>query len=366
MTAALVSPHAYTDPEHYEKELTGLFSRCWLFAGLMLELQEGHMGVRLGNTDVLLQIDKDGKPRAFLNVCSHRHAQLCPTGLTRGPVRCPYHGWSYDRRGVPAGIPQKQCFPDVVENPEKYRLQEFECEAVGQFIFVRLTEGGPDLRRYLGSQYAFLERASIGMDGVMDEFRKDVDANWKVVIENGLEGYHVFAVHQKTFVQVNGMSREEAAPQFFLDDPRHTHLEHATNAEWVAGFKRREAKVGRWPWRFEHYTHHLIFPNLTITSFMGYSFHIQRFDPVAPQRTQVHSRTVGVRFEDSTEVGRKMMERIYLDGHEFTRRVFDEDGEICAKVQNGLRNARQRAVLGNGIEDRVAHFQRAYVEAVGE
>jgi choline monooxygenase len=60
------------------------------------------------------------------------------------------------------------------------------------------------------------------------------------------------------------------------------------------------------------------------------------------------------------------MEHIYLDGQEFTRRVFDEDKDICAKVQNGLRQARKRAVLGNGIEDRVTHFQRAYVEAAGE
>ena len=114
---------------------------------------------------------------------------------------------------------------------------------------------------------------------------------------------------------------------------------------------------------FEHYTHHLIFPNLTVTSFMGYSFHIQRFDPTAPELTTVHSRTTGVDFEGGTEMGRKIIERIYADGHAFTDKVFGEDGGICAKVQAGLRNAQRLAVLGQGIEDRVLHFQRAYVAA---
>ncbi|MCS4511203.1 aromatic ring-hydroxylating oxygenase subunit alpha [Xylophilus ampelinus] len=365
MQSGLLEPRFYTDPQHRMLELETLFSESWLFAGLRLELQgRSHMGVQPGKSALLLQIDDKDRPRAFLNVCSHRHAQLCEPGRHEGVVRCPYHGWVYDRQGVPVGIPSKQCFPHVVADPVQHRLSEFACEAVGQFIFVRLSPHGIGLHEYLGNQREFLERASVGMADVQDEFREDVPANWKVAIENALEGYHVPAVHNKTFMQVDGMSKEAAAPAFFLDDPRHSHLEHAANAEWVSSFGRMEKKIGRWPWRFEHYTHHLVFPNLTVTSFMGYSFHIQRFDPAAPETTSVHSRTVGVEFADATEMGRKMMERIHDDGHAFTRKVFAEDGGICAKVQAGLRNAQRLAVLGEGIEDRVLHFQRAYAAAM--
>lgn len=364
MPTGLIPPRFYTDPKRHAQELSGLFRQSWIFAGLLLELQGlAHQVVRIADTEVLLQCDKDGRPRAFLNVCAHRHAQLCSPGKHKGAVRCPYHGWVYDRQGVPVGIPSKQAFPEVVAQPGQHRLTEFNCEAAGQFAFVRLSDEGPGLREYLGTQYEFLERASLGMNSITDEFRKDVDANWKVVIENSLEGYHVPAVHSNTFMQIDGMSRKETAPVFFLDDSRHSHLEHAASADWVASFARQERKFGRWPWRFEHYTHHLIFPNLTITSFMGYSFHIQRFDPTAPELTTVHSRTTGVNFEGSTEIGRKMMEHIYTDGHAFTHKVFGEDGGICAKVQAGLRNAERLAVLGEGIEDRVLHFQRAYVNA---
>ena len=359
----LIPPQAYVAPGHLEREYAQLFRPSWLFAGLMLELHEGkYQGVFLGDVGVLLQCDESGKPRAFLNVCSHRHARLCDVGIHSGKVRCPYHNWVYSREGVPVGIPSKQAFPEVVASPERFRLHEYECEAVGQFIFVRTAPaaGAPTLREYLGTQYAFLERASDGMDRVLDEFHQDVDANWKVVIENSLEGYHIPAVHSATFMQADGMSRERAAPVFFLEHPQHSHLEHAADPDWVASFQRVEKKAGAWPWRFEHYTHHLIFPNLTVTSFMGYSFHIQRFDPVSAEQTRVHSRTTGVRFEKGTEMGRKMMEHIHTDGHAFTRNVFVEDGEICRKVQAGLRQAERFAVLGEGIEDRVAHFHRAY------
>lgn len=357
-----ISPDAYHSVELFPKELETIFSQSWLFAGLKIELQgKTHFSLTLGNKSLLIQYNEKGHPRAFLNVCTHRGARLCTPGKHAGPIRCPYHSWVFNHQGIPTGIPQKSSFPEVVAEPEKFRLTEFPCEAVGQFIFVRISSEGPTLREYLGNQYAFLERASQGMDRVLDEFQENVDANWKVVIENSLEGYHVPAVHNRTFGQVDGMSREEQAPVFFLDEPLHSHLEHAANPEWVARFSRMEPKIGQWPWRFEHYTHRLIFPNLTVTSFMGYSFHVQRFDPVAVNQTRVHSRTVGVRFANSTEVGVKMMERIYADGHAFTRKVFAEDGNICREVQAGMEQAVRPAVLGVGIEDRVAHFHRAYL-----
>ena len=365
MTDLRIAPAHYRSEPHRLVELGGVFQHGWIFVAMRFELLGlSHRGVTVGDTQLVLQCDSRGEPRAYLNVCSHRHAQLCEPGTHTGALRCPYHGWVYDREGVPVGIPQKHAFPQVVAEPTRYKLTEFACEAVGQFVFVRLAPEGASLRDYLGQQYEFLARASQGMDGMLDEFRKDVAANWKVVIENSLEGYHVPAVHSRTLMQVDGMERAESAPQFFLSDPLHSHLEHAANSEWVARFKRFESKIGQWPWRFEHYTHHFIFPNLTVTSFMGYSFHIQRFEPTAVDRTTVHSRTVGVEFANATAAGTKMMERIHEDGHAFTRNVFEEDGGICRKVQAGLQCAVRPAVLGEGIEDRVGHFHRAYVQAM--
>jgi phenylpropionate dioxygenase-like ring-hydroxylating dioxygenase large terminal subunit len=363
----LIAPAAYRDPALHAQELATLFARQWIFVGLLSELQGlSHRGVKVGARELLIQRDKHGVPRAFLNVCSHRHAQLCKEGLHAGPVRCPYHGWVYSRDGVPVGIPQPKAFPAVVANPQAFSLTEFACESAGEFIFVRLAPTGPSLRAQLGAQFEFLERASASMAGVVDEFRRAVPANWKILIENSLEGYHVPAVHNQTFMQAESMKLEEGEPPVdHLDDPLHSHMDHPAAPAWLARFARStEPKIGSWAWRFPHYTHHFIFPNLTVTSFMGYSFHIQQFEPTESAVTTIHSRTVGVSFSGQNPVGAKMIERIYADGHAFTAKLFDEDSAICERVQRGLNQAERLAVIGLGIEARVAHFHRAYQSAI--
>lgn len=362
MSSGLITPNHYYSPQTLSDEYSRLFSQSWSFVGLMLEHQNGeHQGIKLGSTSLIIQCDKQGRPRAFLNVCSHRHAQLCEQGLHRGPIRCPYHSWTYDREGIPAGIPQPQAFPEVVADKTAHRLKEFPCDVVGQFIFVRLSEAGPSLQEYLGPQYDFLLQASSGMNGLIDEFRLEVQANWKAVIENSLEGYHVPAVHNQTFMKAEGMERGHHAPVDHLANPLHSHIEHPADPEWLANFERKIVpKIGQWTWRFPHYTHHLIFPNLTVTSFLGYSFHIQRFEPSTVGITTVHSRTVSVGFTGQSPVGAKLIEQIYAEGKSFTERVFAEDANICRAVQRGLECAERLAVIGCGIEDRVLHFQRAY------
>jgi len=362
----LIPPAYYRDPPHLAIEHLQIFQNTWSFVGLRFELAGlSHQGVRIGDKSIVVQCDKSGKPRAYLNVCSHRHAQLCDTGLHKGALRCPYHGWVYDREGVPTGIPQSQAFPEVVAEPTSFKLNEFACETAGEFIFVRISAEGPSLQEYLGNEYDFLVNASKGMAFTDDEFRKDVQANWKVVIENSLEGYHVPAVHNKTFMQVDGMQKGIHVPIDQLDHPLHSSMNHSAEPEWLTSFeKRAEPRIGKWAWKFPYYTHHFIFPNLTVTSFLGYSFHIQRFEPTATNLTTVHSRSIGVKFDNQNPVGQKMIEQIYADSKAFTERVFDEDGEICSRVQQGLENAINKALIGKGIESRVYHFHQAYTTAL--
>lgn len=366
MSSDVVVPLMYRNVSHFtDTEIPKIFNQSWIFSGLLMELNgKTHVGLRVGSTEIILQRDDFGLPRAFLNVCTHRHAQLCEHGRHNGPIRCPYHSWVFDRQGVPTGIPQKLAFPSVVAHPERFQLTEFACEAVGQFIFVRLSTKGPTLRDFLGTQYDFLERVTGNISVSLDEFEETVDANWKVVIENSLEGYHVSTVHNKTLGQVDGMSQEQQAASFFFPDRLHSQLEHAADVDWLKRFMRFDSKIEKWPWRFNHYTHHFIFPNLTITSFLGYSFHIQKFSPSSIDKTEVHSRTMGFDFSTGSQFGRALMRKIFDEGNLFTHRVFQEDKDICRKVQMGLDQAVRPAILGLVIEDRISHFHAAYISCM--
>lgn len=359
----MISSLNYNSPSVHQSELNSIFSTCWIFVGLKLELTGiSHAGRRVGKHELVIQLDADGNPRAFKNVCSHRSARLCKEGVHSGAIRCPYHGWVYDRKGIPVGIPIKEAFPEVAANPDSFKLQDISCESAGQFIFVKMSPSGISLQEYLGGEYDFLIKCSHSFRKIEDSFEDTIEANWKIVIENSLEGYHVPAVHNKTFMQADGMGKSDSAPSFAFKNPIHSSLTHSADADWVRRFAKIEKQIGKWAWRFEHYTHHLIFPNLTITSFMGYSFHVQLFQPEAENKTKIRSQTLGVNFQGTSAIGEKMIEKMYQDGHHFTRQIFGEDGEICREIQAGLAQASTSPIFGIGLEDRVKHFHNAYPE----
>lgn len=363
---ALLKPEYYRSALQYQTELSSIFSGLWIFACLRQDIAgRSHYGIRIGNKDVIIQLDEEHHPRAFLNSCSHRGSLLCNEGKNAGFIRCPYHGWSYNLSGIPMGIPAKENFPEVVSAPENFKLNEVLCEAAGDFIFVSLNLSAPTLKEYLDKEYDFMVQISQGIDQPCNEFTQTVPANWKVVIENALEGYHVPSVHQKTFLVAEGMGKRSSDPVNIFANPLHSSMNHSADAEWLKKLNIKiQKKIGTWPFMFDYYTHHHIFPNLTITSFLGYSFHIQIFKPVDEKSTSVHSRTATVKFSDQTPVGQKYIEKIYADSHEFTLSVFNEDLDICEKVQKGLNNASHEFILGNILEQRIHHFQKAYMSTV--
>jgi phenylpropionate dioxygenase-like ring-hydroxylating dioxygenase large terminal subunit len=361
MTSAVSRPADYLDPSKLAQEQGSLFSSCWSFACMRSELAADGDFVRLAlaGRDLILR-NSHGVLRAFANVCSHRHSRIHQEARGNGPMRCPYHGWVYSHEGLPAGIPFKEQFPEVTADPQAWRLLEFAVDCAGGFVFVRLGTSGPTLAEYLGAHaMAFLNGVTSGAGPMLDEFEREVPANWKIVIENSLEGYHVPIVHSRTIGAADGMAAGYEAVVEDLSSPCHSWMTKEAASAWLAKWGRMSRAIGDWPFRFDHYIHYLVFPNLTITSFLGYSFHVQRFDPVDAATTRVHSRILSARFAGQNEVGRRMIEKMHADSIAFTHRVFDEDLGVCEAVQAGMAQATRPAVLAQDHEARVLHFQKA-------
>ncbi|MBU3633166.1 aromatic ring-hydroxylating dioxygenase subunit alpha [Polynucleobacter sp. AP-Feld-500C-C5] len=363
---AFIKPEQYTSQNFFDEENVKIFENLWIFACMRSDIDhDSHYGIRIGSSDLVIQLNEGGQPRAFFNSCSHRGSLLCEEGKHGGRVRCPYHGWVYDKSGVPVGIPNKECFPEVVNSPSTFKLKEVSCSAVGKFIFISLAQSPSPLREFLGEEYEFLESISPALSNITLDFIAPVRANWKAVIENSLEGYHVPMVHQKTFLAADGMSKSTSDITNNFNSNFHSSMNNQANDAWLKSFENKfSKKIGQWPYRIDCYTHHHIFPNLTITSFLGYSFHLQNFKPQNHDLTTVHSRTFGTNFQNQSDVGRKLLEKIYVDSNQFTLKVFEEDTYICEKVQKGLKNSRRNLVLGIEIEDRVRHFQKAYASFI--
>jgi phenylpropionate dioxygenase-like ring-hydroxylating dioxygenase large terminal subunit len=365
---ALTSPHHYLDADVFALERTRIFSRSWIFAGLANEIPapNDYFRVDIAGRDIIVH-NCGGQLRAFANVCSHRHSQIHEEACGNRPLVCRYHGWSYNDDGVPTGIPARENFPQVCANPLGFALQQFELQSAGHFIFIRLTSGEKALKEFLGEAFDFLVNASEGLDRNMDEFQGTLAANWKVVIENALEGYHVPMVHRATLGAIKQFSaRKQDVVDHLPAGSGHSFMVNQANEGWLEKWRRFERALGRWPFKFDYYVHRLFFPNLTVTSFMGYSFHIQRFHPDEVGRTTVHSRIYSVRCQGQTDKGSAIMRSVYDEGKRFTQKVFGEDRLACERVYLGMRHAHRPAVLGEDLEKRLAHFQKFYLQALEE
>ena len=97
----------YTDPDRWQREVDLVFKRMPLMLATSTELKDSgaYKAMTVLGMPVLLHRGSDGTLRAFVNMCSHRGAQLMPEGLgkTRTFV-CPYHAWAYDEKGTLKGV----------------------------------------------------------------------------------------------------------------------------------------------------------------------------------------------------------------------------------------------------------------------
>jgi choline monooxygenase len=186
----------YRDPRILELEQQRIFGRTWQFVAHVSELPEpgGFMTCSAGVEPVLLIRTETGELRAFRNTCRHRGSRLL-SGSGRCPkaIRCRYHGWTYRLDGELIGVPEARSIPGL----DKAALGLFpvRVEVMGGLAFVNLDMDA----RPLAEQVAGLpERmARYGIEGLRP--RRDEGpaqpANWKIVVDNYLEGYHIPIAH---------------------------------------------------------------------------------------------------------------------------------------------------------------------------
>ena len=150
---------------------------------------------------ILVVRGRDGRLRAFLNVCRHRDAKV---GQGCGEARafsCPYHAWTYDLSGNVIGIPDERCFPNV--RNERPSLTELPlCEKYG-LVWVIPTPAangstGFDIEPWLGGLGS--ELASYGFDCWVFYDKRVIPEtmNWKILVDTFHEGYHIGFLHRQS------------------------------------------------------------------------------------------------------------------------------------------------------------------------
>jgi Rieske 2Fe-2S family protein len=198
----LLDPEAYLSEAWFAREQRELFGRVWLFAGLDSDLPGAgdYITLQAGDTPVAVVRQKDGTLAAFHNICRHRGARIVEgQGNVSSGLSCFYHRWHYNLDGSLRGLPQAEQFPSVMANKGAFGLHRASVDSWNGMIFVNAeAEPEADLRTWLDRVPDLWGPWRPGNLFELPRREVEVLANWKLFIENHIDGYHLWHLHAQT------------------------------------------------------------------------------------------------------------------------------------------------------------------------
>jgi phenylpropionate dioxygenase-like ring-hydroxylating dioxygenase large terminal subunit len=336
-----IEPAAYWRDDWLEREYESIFARrLYAGAGRALAAEGDYLAYRVcGRPLVTRRID--GRVASFDNVCLHRASLIDPEGQGNRPFRCGYHGWQYDADGALARAPMADgaCIG-------RRRLERHATAEHAGLVF--LSEPGHAADADAPGAGVL---AAIGFqDGA--PFHSETlahRANWKLLVENVLESYHLSFVHGESFVPT-GLSSASA----WTDG-------YAGPDSWLRIANRADpgARGRVIPGADNDYLHAYVFPNLFVSLTGGLVGFVSHFKPNAPEHTLLEWSL----FETPLLAAQKPPVRDFIrrNAVEFTRKVLNEDLAVLENSQIGVRHARGPHQL-QPAEARLHHFHRTYRE----
>ena len=195
----------YTDENFWKKECETVLTNGWLFVGFAHEIQKpGDVNpIFIANKPILLLRNNNNEIKAFHNVCSHRCLKLVDEKKNVGKIiRCPYHAWSYDLEGKLKAAPHiggtDQHKPQGF-NFSEHGLKPVKIHIWHDWIFINLNGKAKNFKEYakpLIQKFQDIDFTKLRYATTLD-FGK-INTNWKFLIENFIEPYHVQFVHKTT------------------------------------------------------------------------------------------------------------------------------------------------------------------------
>ncbi len=286
---------------------------------------------------------RDGVVRAFLNTCRHRGAQVAAgSGQVKAFV-CPYHAWTYDLDGALRGVPHDYGFPNLEKACRG--LVAVDAEERGGLIFV--TQAPTPARP---ASLDVLPEMLSGEMRLVSATEQITEANWKIVTEGFLEGYHIYATHRETFfpAQFDNLNVVER----FGRNSRVTFPYRNIQKYRGAAEARRDAAG------VLTYVYHL-FPNAIIATF--------------PQRTIVAvlepeglARTRTVTYELARRATLESDRPAVEHDADFVNAGAREDRAVVESIQRGLASGANETFEFGRFEGAIAHFHRNLHDLIGD
>lgn len=195
--AEATPPQIYTSPEFLEMELDEVFNHEWFCVGRIdeFENQGDYRTMTIGRDPVVVLRDRDDTLRAMSNICRHRMTTLLEgSGNLRGRITCPYHAWTYNLDGRLIGAAYMRDNFDKKE----VCLPQFQVEAWQGWVYVSLDPEATPLAPRLAMLSEHLDNYQLPKYRTLFRAEEIWDTNWKILVQNFTEGYHLFVAHAET------------------------------------------------------------------------------------------------------------------------------------------------------------------------
>ena len=350
---------AFRSQDLFDRERAGIWHKTWLYLGHESEVPEpGDYKVRnIGGVPIIFNRDEEGTIHAFLNACPHRGTTLARDqgGNTRF-FRCFYHAWTFNSKGALVALPDADAY-----GGEGFR-DRFELRAVprigqrGGFVFISFAEAGDDLETHLGVAGEFIDmiedHSAVGIDVVPGSHLYAIRGNWKLAVENAMDGYHFGPTHVTfvNYLKQTGFSTDDEGESRSLGNGHSvliiTGHQGRFGLKWEPRFGEdereriavnREAmdlRLGKERAEFISEASRIlyVFPNLLLFDIEGVA--IRLLEPIAPDYTMVSAWQMVPRDEpaDATARRLKMLQSFIGPGGLAT----PDDVEAYEAIQRGI------------------------------
>ncbi len=321
-------------------EQRAVFAHSWQLVAHHAQLAEpgDHVVENIGDVPVIVVRGQDGVLRAFPNVCRHRAGPLALcNGKGARALHCKYHGWTYTLEGQLRSAPEMQEAQDF--KVEDIRLPPLRVHEWQGLVFVALSEDVPDFDAVYGGIIERIAPIDLSAMRYLRRDSYDIDCNWKVYIDNFLEGYRLPHVHP-------GLSKVLDYRAYDTELFPWYSLQHSPLRDSGGAYGEGAA----------FYYH--VYPNVMFNIMPG-RLQTNRILPLGPGRCRVE-------FDYYYAQDEQAMARISAD-QSFSDEVQVEDIGICEAVQKGLASGYYDAGrLCPKRESGVWHFQNLLRAAYGE
>lgn len=298
-----------------ERERECVFGRTWQPVAFAKTVAEPgtYAACEIAGEPVVVARAKDGLLRSFSNVCRHRASLVAEGSGKANALRCPYHGWTYGLDGTLLACPEFEGVFDWDRNAA--RMPEYRVETWGPYAFVNQSPSAAGLAEVFGAIPREVEKIGCALDRLEFSERREyvIECNWKVYIDNYLEGYHLPAAHP-------GLFRELDYSQYRVDTFRYYSSQYAPIRPPRGAEQRRYSSEGL------NALYYWIFPNFMLNV---YPDHLSS-NIIVPLS---HDRTLTI-FEWFGYPGAA----VQAETIQFSDEIQREDITICESVQKGLKS----------------------------